>query len=134
MVRNFVLLILLVFFASCADNKERSLEKVDKGIDMMYQMKKEKAKAYFEEAIKLDPGNAEAYYHLANYYTDRQEYKKAIELFDKALKINPQFANAWYGRGMAKFYLGDKKGACADWKKAAENGRQNLEDKLRHCP
>ncbi len=133
MFRYLILSLLLFFLASCTDKKERSLEKVDRGIDMMYQMHKEKAKKLFLEAIDLDPANPEAYYYLANYYADKQNYRKAVDLYSKAIKLNPSFADAWYGRGQAKFYLGNKKGACADWKQAAKHGRADLEDKLRHC-
>lgn len=104
---------------ACTDNTDLSLQKVDEGIDMMYHLKKEKAKKLFEEAIAIDPDNSEAYYYLGNYYSDRRKYAKAIENFSKAIEINSRFGDAYYGRGEAKFYLNDRKGACADWKLAA---------------
>ena len=38
------------------------------------------------------------------------------------LKIDPNYSSAYLNRGVAKENLGDMKGACADWRKAAELG------------
>ncbi len=129
-----ILFLFLVFLAvSCSDNKEESLLKVDKGIDMLYRHKMDEAKKLFDEAIKLDKDNYEAWYYLGNYYANKRNYEKAIESYSQAISINAEFADAYFGRAEAKFYLNDRQGACADWKLAKKHGRQNLEDKLRHC-
>jgi tetratricopeptide (TPR) repeat protein len=133
MMRKIVFLFLMIFLFSCTDNKDLSLKKVDEGIDMLYRHKMEKAKKLFEEAVELNDENYEAWYYLGNYYANKRNYKKAIENYTKAISVNGKFADAYFGRAEAKFYMNDKKGACADWKLASEYGRKNLKDKLRHC-
>ena len=46
----------------------------------------------------------------------------ALADYTKALEINPTYANSFYDRGLTKMALGDKKGACLDWEKAADLG------------
>jgi hypothetical protein len=55
----------------------------------------------------------------------------AIADFNKAIEIN---ADAWfpYGeRGDAKYYLGDKSGACLDWRKAGELEYENAYEAIK---
>ncbi len=133
MLRKIFLLSLVVLLISCTDNTDKSLQKVDKGVDLIYLHKQEEAKRLFEEAIKIDPKNYAAYFYLGNYYSNKRKYHKAIGFYNQAIAINAHFADAYFNRGEAKFYLQDKKGACADWKLAAKNGRKNLEAKLKFC-
>ncbi len=123
----------IVLLASCSNNTDLSLQKVDEGVDLTYNQKFEKAKKLFEEAIEIDPNDYEAYYYLGNYYAGKRKYSKAIKYYNKAIVINPHFGDAYFVRGEMKFYLNDKKGACADWKLAAKNGRKNLDNKLKYC-
>ncbi len=51
-----------------------------------------------------------------------------------AIEINPNNANTYYNRGFSKYELGDKNGACVDWKKAAEYGATSAAEKVaKHC-
>ncbi len=132
-MRRIIFLFVMISAVACTDNKELSFKKVDNGIDLLYKHKTEEAKKLFEEALNLYDKNYEAWYYLGNYYANKREYKKAIEKYTKAISVNGKFADAYFGRAEAKFYLNDKKGACADWKLASKYGRKNLEDKLWHC-
>jgi len=38
------------------------------------------------------------------------------------LDIDPRSGNVYAKKGMARFNLGDKKGACSDWEKAKRYG------------
>ena len=40
-------------------------------------------------------------------------------------------ANGYYARAYVRLELGDKKGACEDWTKAAEMGRENAAERLK---
>jgi lipoprotein NlpI len=42
-------------------------------------------------------------------------FSDALTDFNQALKLNPDSAGIHLGRGISKFYLGDKAGACDDW-------------------
>jgi len=127
------LFVFLTILSSCGPNTDKSFQLVDNGTDLVYNNKNKEAKTMFEKALQLDSENYEAYYYLGNYYADKRNYKKAINYYDLAIKYNLHYADAYYNRGEAKFYLHDKKGACADWKLAKKNGKQNLEDKLKYC-
>ena len=44
-----------------------------------------------------------------------REYEKAVRNFSEALMIEPGFLEAYENRGVAKYYLKDKKGAIEDY-------------------
>jgi spermidine synthase len=48
----------------------------------------------FEAAIALDPGNADLRLAAANFYSDRGNYKRAIELLEMVLASNPKNVKA----------------------------------------
>ena len=61
-------------------------------------------------------------------------YTGAIEDLTKAIAVDHTFNGAFQVRGMAKKELGDLKGACEDWKKAAELGHEDALELLEeHC-
>jgi len=62
--------------------------------------------ADYNQALKLHPSNAEAYYKQGLAYYETKEYDRAIAEYNQALKLDPSYAHAYYDRGNA--YL-DKK-------------------------
>jgi tetratricopeptide (TPR) repeat protein len=77
---------------------------------------------YFNEAIKLDPDNPDAFYQRGLAKIDLNDYYGAIADFDEALMINSEFADAYMQRGSAKSFIGDKAGSCIDWSLAGQYG------------
>lgn len=51
-----------------------------------------------------------------------EEYAKAEKDFSSTLEINPYHHGAFANRGMARYNLKDKRGACEDWQMASEQG------------
>ena len=49
-------------------------------------------------------------------------YKSALKDCNLALKINPNEGYIYDSRGQVRYALGDKKGACYDYKNAIKNG------------
>ncbi|NES77707.1 MULTISPECIES: tetratricopeptide repeat protein [Okeania] len=47
-----------------------------------------------------------------------KDYEAAIQYFSRVIEINPNFAEAYYGRGLAKFDLGNNKEAIVDYTQA----------------
>ena len=86
-----------------------------------------KAKGYFEEAIRIDPGYAPAYAGLAYYYWSamylppRDAMPKAKENALHALELDPDLAQAHYELGAVYFYGDwDWAGAEKEFKRALE--------------
>jgi ribonucleotide reductase alpha subunit len=93
----------------------------------------ENAMIEFNEAVSLDPKNADAWYYRGNTYYNLYEVEKALADYDKALELNPDHVEALTNRGNARVYSGDIEGGCRDWKKARALGKKNLEHKIRFC-
>ena len=49
-------------------------------------------------------------------------FSEALADFNQALKLKPDNGGVLLGRGISKFYLGDKPGACEDWRTASARG------------
>ena len=96
---------------------------------------------YFDKAIKdvefvlgKDKANPLAYNALGNIYFGKADPLKAIECYSKAIKISPSYTRAYYNRGYIYNEIGQKKDACADWKKAASLGnKRSLEMLAKYC-
>ena len=86
------------------------------------------------EILKMNPNFTAAQYFVAVHLYEKQEYKLALVEFDKLFKIETPQADAYVFRGYSKFELGDKKGACADWKEADKLGDKEAEHDLhKYC-
>jgi tetratricopeptide (TPR) repeat protein len=55
-------------------------------------------------------------------FNQQRDYEGAIKDFSKAIELDPSRASAYSSRGLAKYYLLNKEGACADWIKASQKG------------
>lgn len=54
----------------------------------------------FEQAVKLDPMFAEAYFNIASAYASSgSENSKAVDYFKKTIQIDPAFYKAYFGLG-----------------------------------
>ena len=60
------------------------------------------AQRMFSRAVQLDPGNAEAFFYLANIEGISGAYDRALKHYAAAVKINPELADAHYN--MARLY------------------------------
>src|SRR5262245_24271327 len=55
----------------------------------------------YDQAIKLDPGSAIAYYNRGVAYGARKDWDRAIQSYDQAIRHNPNDAAAFRNRGDA---------------------------------
>ena len=74
--------------------------------------------AGFDEAIALNPADAEAYYNRGAAYAEKGEIDRAIADFDEAIALNPADAEAYYNRGAAYAEKGEIDRAIADFDEA----------------
>ena len=62
------------------------------------------------EAIRLEPDNAESYEIRANIFNNTGKYDRAIEDYNEALRLKPHFALAYADRGAAWYFKGEFRG------------------------
>ncbi len=67
----------------------------------------EEARHMFSQTLALDPGNAEAFFYLANIEGVSGEYERALKHFAAAVKLKPGLADAHYN--MARLYAETKR-------------------------
>jgi len=82
----------------------------------------EKAIPDFEKSLELLPPakHAEVFVRIANTYLQQKEYTKAIASFDRSIALGPPSASVLHDRGVAKFNLGQRAEAIADFKAALQ--------------
>jgi len=93
---------------SAEENRTQARADLDQGKQLYIDDQDEKAVEVLEEAIKLDPDLAEAYFRLGLAYVavgkDQEAedaYKKAVEKYKKYLEANSKDAEAYYNMGQA---------------------------------
>jgi tetratricopeptide (TPR) repeat protein len=74
----------------------------------------------YDEALKLEPKNAELWYNKAKTFEKLDKPHEAIESYDEALRIDLNHVDAWYSRGMVMVNLGKNKEALECFDKALE--------------
>ena len=79
-------------------------------------------RADFDDAIRLSPKNAYAYYNRGNFHAERKEYTQAIDDYTRAIQLDSHLAEAWYNRGLAYIFTDNKKAGVSDLSKAGELG------------
>ena len=107
---------------------------VDQAKELYKNDEDERATQVLEQAIKLDPNNAEAHLRLGMSYAslDRKpesddEYKKAIELFKKKVEADPKDASAFFYLGEAYNFLHRDEDAARNYREATQLNEKDEE-------
>jgi tetratricopeptide (TPR) repeat protein len=74
--------------------------------------------ADYDEAIRLNPKNANAYTNRGATHKAKGELDLAIADYDEAIQLNPKNANAYTNRGNARKAKNDLDGAIADFEES----------------
>ena len=72
----------------------------------------------FDEAIRLDPKFANAYYGRAEAYSNKKAFDQAIADYDEVIRLRPKYALAFSRRGLARLGKGEADKAIADFDEA----------------
>jgi tetratricopeptide (TPR) repeat protein len=78
----------------------------------------DKAISDYNEAIRLNPNDASAYYNRALAYYYKNDYDKAISDYSEAIRLNPNSAQAYGDRGAAYRHKNDYDKAISDYNEA----------------
>jgi tetratricopeptide (TPR) repeat protein len=78
----------------------------------------EKAIADCNQAIRLNPDYAMAFFNHRNAYFDKGQYDRAIEDYNQAVRLNPNRADPFYNRGTAYNAKGQYDRAIEDFNQA----------------
>jgi len=76
------------------------------------------AKKYYERAVKLKPGYAEAINNLGTIFYAGKSYRRAIGYYKKALRHSPESASIYSNLGTAYFARKDYKQAASSFERA----------------
>jgi tetratricopeptide (TPR) repeat protein len=68
--------------------------------DAHYRLREyDKAKVFYETALKIDPNDSVAWSHIGNMYAFEGKQEEAMKAFNRALEIDPRNAEAWNNKG-----------------------------------
>lgn len=78
----------------------------------------QQAKADFDEVIRLEPNNFNAYLSLAKLFYDEGSYNKSLLNVAKAIKLNDDSEEAFFIKGRGEHHLGFSKEALESYSQA----------------
>lgn len=82
---------------------------------------------WFEEAVRLEPEDAETWFNLGFVRERGGLLREAIEAFREAVRLKPSVDRAWYGMGMTHAALGEHPEALQALEEAARLQPLNAE-------
>jgi tetratricopeptide (TPR) repeat protein len=97
-------------------NSNEITKKIQEGQARLESQEFQKAIVLFDEVLKIDPDNEDAFYFKGNAQLNLGYFDDAIKNFDHALELNPDDLDAHNDRGVAYLSLGEFKKAmgCFD--------------------
>ena len=82
----------------------------------------------YNEALRLNPKDANTHYKRANARHHLRDYEGAIKDYTQAITINPNYAKAYNKSGNVRYHLGDYEGAIEDYTQAIKINPYLLKD------
>jgi tetratricopeptide (TPR) repeat protein len=102
------------------DVGDRAITLNSLGLVLFDQGKLEDASRSFSEAVRLNPGFAEAQNNCANALAGEGRYREAIEHYTAALRLDPLFTDAHVGLAAALISTGQPAAAVAHYRQALQ--------------
>jgi tetratricopeptide (TPR) repeat protein len=99
---------------------QKDKEHRKKGKTLAQQGEYVEALSEMDQALALNPKDAETYTRRGGIYTLQKQYDKAIEDFNRAIELNPRYAKAYYNRSLVYYYQGKYDQALVDLQKTLE--------------
>jgi tetratricopeptide (TPR) repeat protein len=76
------------------------------GLVFVWSEDYEKALSCFEQAVKKDTGNADAYFYIGLCNGELGRHNDEVEAYKQAIRIKPDWAGAHYNLGLAYYLIG----------------------------
>jgi tetratricopeptide (TPR) repeat protein len=108
-INCFISVFLFVILQAC--NSDKVSNHITKADEARKNKQFELSIQEYEEAIKVNPQNADIYFGLGQTYEDSGDLKQALKAYLKALEINPKYVNANLLTANAYRRLGEMKAA-----------------------
>ena len=94
----------------------------ERGNVKIVQKDYEGASVEYSKAIALNPDYVEAYQNRGNVRMIQERYGESIADYNEVLRLTPQNAGVYFNRARSRWFISDKNGACADWRRSFELG------------
>lgn len=108
----------LTIICSCSERNKTASDWIEKEKALWVGTRytdPQKAIEYLNNAIKLDPNNAETYNKRGIAYYELEQYQRTIEDNSEAIRLNPDYVVAYNNRGSAYANLGQYLRAIEDF-------------------
>lgn len=125
--KNLVCLLIILLCSSVLADREA----MERGLEAYKQQDWAEAETQFQEALKVDPGNAEIHYNLGAVHFKQENYEGALEALKKALLTNDVTLqqHTWYNTGNVHAKMEKHKEAIDAYKKALELNPDDIDAK-----
>ncbi|MEG5064186.1 tetratricopeptide repeat protein [Microcoleus sp. B3-A4] len=87
----------------------------------------EKAEKKYQEVLRWEPDNADAWLHLGTLYYMREQYQDALLLLLKSIEIDPFKAIRYYNLGVVLEAVGERSQAIRAYQEAIKLDPQNIQ-------
>jgi tetratricopeptide (TPR) repeat protein len=122
--RCVALVLLLLPAAARADDKAEAADNLAKGRAALADKDPDLAIACFTQALRLDPGSADAYFQRGNAWYDKDEWDRAIADYSDSLRLERDAA-VYVNRGLCYSNKKDHDRAVHDFTAALEMDPKN---------
>ncbi|HUH73504.1 MAG TPA: tetratricopeptide repeat protein [Chitinophagales bacterium] len=119
------ILFLLLSLISFSTFSQTTSNTMSRALAEMQERNFKEAIVQFDEVIRLDDKNIQAYTNRGFARAQLQDYDRAILDFSKIIELEPNNAYAYDKRGICKKNAGDYQGALKDYNKAIELESEN---------
>jgi len=93
---------------------------VSRGVEYKNKRGLDRAIADFDQAIRLDPKNTDAYTVRGMAWEAKGDFDRAIADYDQAIRLDPKNSSWYFHRGLSNLYAGALPTALADLNQASE--------------
>ena len=100
-MHNLRRLALCVLLLGCNQERNKSIEAMNMGVQAGAQKLYDRAITHLQQALAFDPMNDQAHYNLGVVYKDQKKWAEAIASFENAAKYAPDNPSYQYELGTA---------------------------------